>query len=337
MNLLNHQGTFIDHKDGTLKGVFDLDGKIIETTLIVNKSEQDVDVFCVPTHHYCNLGCKFCHLTAKGIDKGMVPIEQEALLESIVRMGRVGADATQERRTANRACLLSFMGVGDPLLNLKLLYDIALAEGRLREAGDYTKVGYALSTMVPNHNLPRLQEQVIKRQLPLKVHLSLHSPFSADRRALLPKTRVDVEEALTALSDYRDATRDLDFMQAGLQGFHTALDPAEIHYTLIAGVNDSERHKQELIRLLDKYSLSLKLLQFNPLNEMRRSKEEEAWVRDLQAALPSLRIVLYDPPGHAVGSSCGEFTKHYYLSELEDEKDRREFEDWKREHQIEWP
>lgn len=335
VDLLNHQGTFIDHKDGTLKGVFDLDGKVIETTLIFNKSQDSVDVFCVPTHHYCNLGCRMCHLTAEGVDKGMVAIRPSALLESIVRMSRKGASESGARRTSNKEVLLSFMGVGDPLLNLKLIYGTFAHETQLRERGGYERVGYALSTMMPNYNMPKLQTQVVTSELPLKVHFSLHSPFSSDRRELLPKTKVDVEEALGMLRDYRDATRDLAFMREGLGGFHTALDPAEIHYTLIKGINDSDRHKEELIRLLYKYQLSFKLLQFNPLNELERSEKESNWVQDIKASLPNLRIVLYDPPGHAVGSSCGEFTKHYYLSELEDEADRQEFIIWKRDHQVE--
>ena len=51
--------------------------------------------------------------------------------------------------------------------------------------------------------------------------------------------------------------------------------------------------------------------------------------------VPDLRIKTYSPPGREVGSSCGEFTKHYYHEEIETEEQREEFETWRNEHLIE--
>lgn len=66
--MINKIGTFKDYNDGTLKTVFDVgDNKIIEMSLLFNK--KDKDVVCVPTHHFCNLGCKMCHLTKKALIK----------------------------------------------------------------------------------------------------------------------------------------------------------------------------------------------------------------------------------------------------------------------------
>ena len=44
-------------------------------SLLFNK--YDKDVVCVPTHHFCNLGCKMCHLTNRGFNKVMTPIKWE--------------------------------------------------------------------------------------------------------------------------------------------------------------------------------------------------------------------------------------------------------------------
>lgn len=60
--MINNLGVFKDFSDNSLKTVFEVDEhKIIEMTLLFNKEEMDV--VCVPTHHFCNLGCKMCHLT----------------------------------------------------------------------------------------------------------------------------------------------------------------------------------------------------------------------------------------------------------------------------------
>ena len=38
--------------------------------------------------------------------------------------------------------------------------------------------------------------------------------------------------------------------------------------------------------------------------------------------------------GKEVGSSCGEFTKHYYHEEIETEEQKEEFEKWKVKHLV---
>ena len=51
--------------------------------------------------------------------------------------------------------------------------------------------------------------------------------------------------------------------------------------------------------------------------------------RDFFIRGQNIRIKTYSPPGREVGSSCGEFTKHFYHMEIETEEQREEFETWK--------
>ena len=75
-NNLNNLGVFKDFSDGSIKTVFESGpNEIIEITLLFNK--EQLDVVCVPTHHFCNLGCKMCHLTNKGLNKNMKPISSD--------------------------------------------------------------------------------------------------------------------------------------------------------------------------------------------------------------------------------------------------------------------
>ena len=70
--MIKNIGIFKDYSDETLKFVYDAgDKKIIEMSLLFNK--EDMDVICVPTHHFCNLGCKMCHLTNKGLKVSYSP------------------------------------------------------------------------------------------------------------------------------------------------------------------------------------------------------------------------------------------------------------------------
>ena len=104
--MINKIGTFKDYNDGTLKTVFDVgDNKIIEMSLLFNKNDKDV--VCVPTHHFCNLGCKMCHLTNKGLNKVMAPIKWEDFIYCLINTLSIN----DKRRTDKENLLISFMGV----------------------------------------------------------------------------------------------------------------------------------------------------------------------------------------------------------------------------------
>ena len=64
------------------------------------------------------------------------------------------------------------------------------------------------------------------------------------------------------------------------------------------------------------------------------SSSEENWLKELSNNIPGLRIKTYSPPGKEVGSSCGEFTKHYYHEEIESLEEKKEFENWKIKHLV---
>jgi adenine C2-methylase RlmN of 23S rRNA A2503 and tRNA A37 len=211
---LVHVGTFKD-VDETIKSVYKSDRGIIEMTFISNKGSSGVDVYCVPTHHYCNLGCKLCHLTAEGADKKrMVLIQTGEFLEGLSRTAFKKSPAIlsgkssellnrYQKRSNNKKCLISFMGVGEPLLNLDLVKGVFKQQREIGEICDYETFSYALATMMPNYGLGLFSEYVKKEEFPLKVHFSMHSPFTNERFDLLPKTRVSVRDAFLMLADYR--------------------------------------------------------------------------------------------------------------------------------------
>lgn len=331
---LEHLGMFQDWNDGTIKGVYQGEKGVIEVTFIKNKKDRGTDVYCVPTHHYCNLGCKMCHLTVEGSHKVMVPIQKEGFIEALVRTTFIGGDEEREKRSFYKKGWIAFMGVGEPLLNLGLIKKVFESEEEIKQRCQYNEITYAISTMMPNKNLVQLTDYVCKNKMPLKIHFSLHTPFSEERFDLLPKTRVNVKEAFTLLTNYRTRLQESKEIVSKLLRFHSDQDPTEIHYTLIKGLNDSNRHLEEMVELTKEFKIPIKFIIFNPTKELKKSKNLDNWLKRLNLECPDVKIKFYYPPGKEIGSSCGEFTKHYYLSELETTKDQREFEDWKLKHQI---
>lgn len=323
-------GIFKDFNDETLKYVFQSpDKKIIEMSLLFNKEE--IDVVCAPTHHFCNLGCKICHLTNKGLNKKMIPITQEDFIGCLINTLMTNKGI---RRTNKKKLLISFMGVGEPLLNLSLIKGIFQDEDKIKKTLNYEEISYAISTMMPNRNVEKLIEMVLEYHIPLKLHFSLHTPINEDRKDLIPSTTVSVKEAMELMVSYRNSITKDKIIMENYQHFHRTKDPIEIHYTLIRNINDEEKELDTLCELLNEYRIPIKFIRFNPINELEISANELHWIETINDRVSGLRIKAYSPPGREIGSSCGEFTKHYYHEEIETESQRNEFEKWKELHEI---
>lgn len=95
-----------------------------------------------------------------------------------------------------------------------------------------------------------------------------------------------------------------------------------------------EKELNTLCELLSKYKIPIKFIKFNPIHDLVVSTSEEDWIKELSYCIPNLRIKTYSPPGKEVGSSCGEFTKHYYHEEIESLEEKQEFENWKIKHLV---
>ena len=177
-----------------------------------------------------------CHLTNKGLNKKMIRIEIDDFMKCLI-------ETLNKYKTNKSKLLISLMGVGEPLLNIDLIFDVFKNEDKIKALG-YESVSYALSTMMPNDNLEKLSV------------------------------------------------------------------------------------------LVNEYNIPIKFIKFNEINTLKKSDNEEIWIKSLKEELPNLNIKSYSPPGRCVGSSCGEFTKHYYHYEIETKEEKENFLKWKKEYEI---
>ena len=339
-NNLENLGVFKDFTDGTIKSVFRTkDKKIIEISLLMNK--DTMDVLCVPTHHFCNLGCKMCHLTNNELNKGMCPVQKRDFIESLVRgvcFQKLDNNGfIQYRRTNKRKLLVSFMGVGEPLLNQKLILDTFHESDKLKKMLGYEEISFAISTMVPSLGLLKQFVRTVNvNNIPVKIHFSMHTPIDEKRMELIPSTNATIEEVLKELDYYCLLCRDNKQIMDNYLKFHRNNITAEIHYTLINGVNDSLEELEKIIDLLQRYIIPIKFIKFNPLNDLVVSRVEDYWYNTLRERLYDYQVKRYSPPGREVGSSCGEFTKHYYHEEIETFEQLEEFIGWEKKHKIDY-
>ena len=314
-------GRFRD-TDGSEKFVFSTPkDEIVELTWIKNK--PNIGVICAPTHTFCTLGCKFCHLSSIKDSTSMKALNSQDLcylIESLV------AEYIDKPKI-----LVSFMGVGEPLLNISLILE---SYERLSKSLN-RKLSFAFATMFINQDsFVELTEQALSKNIPLKVHFSMHSPIDPIRKSIIPSANNSVSSCLQLLSGYRRKVIDNDIVMQNLQNFHPSAQPVVIHYTLIEGVNDSDEELEELIKLGSFFHIPLKLIKFNPIGELKRSSEENAWLQVLAEEYEA-PVSTYSPPGANIGSSCGQFTKHYYINWLAlTPEEKFEFENWKSKYQV---
>ncbi len=225
--------------DGTRKWLLDVGaGNGIEAVFI---PETNRGTLCVSSQAGCALDCKFCSTGKQGFNRNLTTAEiigqvwhaNRALVES-------GYAQPGERAVTN----VVMMGMGEPLLNyeavvpaLKLMLDDN-AYGLSRR-----RVTVSTSGIVPL--IDRLGQDC-----PVALAVSLHAPNDALRDELMPINRkYPLRELLAACRRY------LAFAPRNFTMFE---------YVMLAGVNDSDQHADELIRLLSDVPAKVNLIPFNP-------------------------------------------------------------------------
>lgn len=275
--------------DNTVKFIFTSQGQIIEFSFIDKKDGKDI--ICVPSQTSCRLGCKFCFLTDFDLK-----VRNLASAEIVAPINHVIENLNLlSKPNHNDVLLISFMGCGEPLLNLKNVIG-ACEQIRNKYSNQYKIVRFAIASLIPTIPLMENCIRMVKeRDLMVKFHLSLHSPCREVRREIMPGA-TSIEESINQVKLFK----------------HITGNSTEIHYALIDGVNDREIDLKMLIELLQNSEIPVKFLVYNkkPSVEFEASKRVEYFRKALEKR--GIETEFYIPPGRDVGSSCGQFLMDYY-------------------------
>jgi adenine C2-methylase RlmN of 23S rRNA A2503 and tRNA A37 len=255
---------------------------VMEVSLI--RKGDGKDILCVPTQTNCKMGCKFCHLT--GLDVPAVNLSSEQIVDLV-------KEALKFSEPQNPTLLVSYMGVGEPLLNVDGVIDSAK---EIRKLSNYKVVRFGVSTLIPGSKpFNYLIDKVVENDLQCKLHWSLHSAQSSVRKSLMPSA-MGIREGSSLALQYMERTK----------------QPVEVHYTLINGVNDTLRDVKSLSSVLDK-RLVIKILRFAP-HKLEPQLEESNVTSLFKKSLENegFTVEVYSPPGRDIGSSCGQFILDQY-------------------------
>lgn len=270
-------------QDGTAKLLLQLkDGLQVETVIIGEKQRLTL---CVSTQVGCAQRCAFCQTGRMGLWRNLTAGEIVAQF-LLARQW-----LTQHRHTlaafsnADAISNIVFMGMGEPLDNLDALldsiailtdpYGLALAARRI-----------AVSTV----GNPAALSRLLNTYPSLPLALSVHAADPSLRSRLVPANRKwPLAEVLQVLRN---------FPRSKLL----------IQYTLLAGVNDSERDALLLAELLHGIPAKINLIIYNPIDDSTFTPSSHATVKNFQNLLfqQGRRAMIRFSKGNDIAAACGQ-------------------------------
>ncbi|MBS1723963.1 MAG: 23S rRNA (adenine(2503)-C(2))-methyltransferase RlmN [Armatimonadetes bacterium] len=248
------------------------DGQVYECVLL---PYEDRVSCCLSSQVGCPMGCTFCATGLGGFDRNLTVSEI------------VGQYLALQRLSARRISHVVFMGMGEPLLNLR---NLLLAMKILHEEVGLSYRHMTVSTvgLVPQIN------QLAAEKLPIHLALSLHSPLDEIRNRLMPVNhKWPVETVVGAMRDYQRATgRKVTF-----------------EYLLIDQVNDTREQASAIARLVKGMPCFVNLIPFNWVDTgqgfARPSKERvQAFRKVLESS--GVNVTERVERGHDIAAACGQ-------------------------------
>lgn len=208
--------------DDTRKWLLKLeDESYIETVFI---PEGTRGTLCVSSQVGCPLNCSFCATGKRGFERDLTVAEIIGQLWLAVR--KLSPDQTVRTHTITNVV---FMGMGEPLLN----YENVLKTTQLMfddNAYGLSKYKVTISTCGLIPEISRLREQ---SEVALAV--SLHAPTDELRSQLMPvNKKYPLKDLITVCNNY----------------FQDQRRQVTIEYIMLDGVNDSDGHAKQLVKLL---------------------------------------------------------------------------------------
>ncbi|MDY7001321.1 MAG: 23S rRNA (adenine(2503)-C(2))-methyltransferase RlmN [Thermodesulfobacteriota bacterium] len=265
-------------RDGTVKFLLGLsDGALVETVLIPEKNRITQ---CLSCQVGCAMGCTFCATGQMGLTRNMV---QSEILGQIL----VAGDYLKEQGKAKDLKNLVFMGMGEPLLNLKELMRSLTALNHERGL-NFSPRRVTVSTVGVLKGLDTLGQSGLAR-----LAVSLHAPTQDLREQIMPKA----------------AEAPLDELMARLDRY--PLKPRQritFEYLLLGGVNDGPEHAKALARLLAEKKAKVNLIPFHASEGLPYKASDPDTVLAFEKILwdKGLTAVLRKSKGLDIAAACGQ-------------------------------
>ncbi len=268
--------------DGTCKWLVKFfDGREVEMVYIPENTRATL---CISSQIGCSLSCKFCHTGTQTLVRNL---EFHEIVAQILTAKDLLSDWDKSNR---RLTNLVFMGMGEPFFNFE---NVAKAIEILNDPDglDYSRRKIVVSTsgLVP---------EILRCASEMKVNLavSLHAPTDSLRCEIMAiNKRYPLVQLLSACKSYNH------------------LNPGQkitFEYLMLKGVNDSTDHANQLVELICRYNLNVKinLIPFNSWAGCDYESSSIKQISEFQEVLKSANLVstIRKTRGDDVLGACGQ-------------------------------
>jgi len=265
--------------DGTSKYLFQLeDGNVIESVLMKYKHGNSV---CISSQVGCRMGCRFCASTIGGLERSLTASE---MLDQIYRI---------QSDSGERVSNVVVMGTGEPLDN----YDNLLKFIHLLSDENGLNISQRNITVSTCGIVPKIRE-LADENLQITLALSLHASNDEKRKALMPIAfKYTLKEVLDACRYY--------FAKTGRR--------ITFEYSLVGGVNDTDRDAKELIALIKDINCHVNLIPVNPIKERDFVQSQKKVIENFKNKLEKngINVTIRREMGRDIDGACGQLRKSF--------------------------
>jgi len=259
--------------NATAKYLFRLtDDEAVEA---VSMTERGRHTVCLSSQAGCAMGCAFCATAGMGFIRNLTAGE---ILLQAVTLHR------QEAPVNN----VVFMGMGEPLLNLDPVLRAVDALVDPRRMG----LGTRRITILTCGIAPGIRE-LAHHTTPVRLALSLNSPFQDQRAELMPVARKHpLAEVLAACGEFVQATGRRVLME----------------YVLLHGVNTSHDAAEALAEIARDLGGKVNLIEYNPVPGLPFASPERKETHDFRAWLEArgVTVTIRFRRGRTIAAGCGQ-------------------------------
>ena len=256
--------------DGTKKYLYPTQtAKFIEAAYI---PDSDRATLCVSTQIGCKMGCLFCMTGKQGFQGNLSAGEILNQIQSLPEFDKLTN--------------IVYMGMGEPLDNVDAVLDSI--EIMTSEKGyGWSPKRITVSTI---GIIPAMITFLEKSQAHLAV--SLHSPFDAERQEIMP---------IQSVYPITEVIAEIRRWELGRQR------RISFEYIMFKGVNDTARHVNELVRLLNGIKCRINLIRFHPIPDTPLEGTSEEGISEFQNRLKAkgLTVTIRASRGQDIFAACG--------------------------------
>ena len=256
-------------QDGTKKYLFQVGEQYVESVYL---PEEDRATLCVSTQAGCKMGCKFCMTGTLGFHGHLSAAD---ILNQIFSIP-----------DADKLTNIVYMGEGEPMDNLdNVLRSLEVMTSKWGCAWSPKRI--TVSSVGINKGLKRFIEGC-----DCHLAISLHNPFAIERQEVMPI------EKMNHLSDVITLLKQYDWSHQRRVSFE---------YICWGGVNDTPKHANELLRLLNGIECRINLIRFHAGVDKSFTNSDEKqmeWLRDYLTAR-GITTTIRRSRGEDILAACG--------------------------------